>query len=282
MAADAVEGRSRPHWKWLVLVTALAVIAVLAMLVIQGIQATGRPLPSFASLAVEPDPSLKGTIAYYEGTTACVRVIDASGASSRDAYCLDPPPDDIGPVTGPQLAWRDDGRLEITAFSWPPEEEMTGAWQRLVDLESGTVEEVPAEEVPDSPTPSPIPAVSVGPSGEKLVAEVRGDRLVIELTDGGETRTLLESEPGPAHSYFVGNGGQPVWSPDGSYVVLFDSRLLLTTVDDPSTTRILVEYGGEAGVDPEVGVEDGFGCCWASHSIRRFAVTDKVLVGPGN
>jgi hypothetical protein len=279
--ADASRESSGPtrhrKWPWLAATAAIVVVALVAY-VARDLQNINRPLPEFASLAENPDPTLTGTVAYYESTTVCVRVVDASGGASRDAYCLDPIPSSDGPVTGPHLAWREDGRLEVTAFSWPPEEEMTGAWQRLIDVRTGEVEDVPLEEVPGSPTPSPIPAVAVGPDGEELVAEVRDDRLVIEVTDNGTMRTLLESEPGPSHSYSVGNGQQPMWSPNGEYVVLSDGRLLLTTVGDPSTTRILVEYGGEEGVDPEVGVEDGFGCCWASDSIRRFAVTDQVLV----
>jgi hypothetical protein len=255
--------QQRRKWPFL-LAAGVAVVAVmLAAVVVRGIQATRRPLPSFASLVESPDPSLQGTIAYYDGTTSCVRIIDASGSASKDAHCFDPPPGN-GPVTGPHLAWRDDGRLEITAFSWPPEQEMTGAWQRLVDVDTGVVEAVPQAQVPQRPEPSPIPAVA--PDGDELLAEVRDDRLVIELTENGETRSLLESDQGPSSSYFVGSGGQPVWSPDGQYVVLFDGRLLLTTVGDNSTTRILVDYPGE----------NGFGCCWSSDEIRRFAVTDQT------
>lgn len=248
------------------LAVAVAVVAVvLAVAVVGSIRATRRPLPSFASLVEAPDPGLQGTIAYYDGTTGCVRVVDASGAAGKDAYCFDPPPGD-SPVTGPQLAWRDDGRLEVTAFSWPPGQDMTGAWQRLVEVDTGAVEEVPRDRIPRRPEPSPIPAVA--PDGDELLAEVRDDRLVIELTEDGETRTLLESEQGPSSSYDVGAGGQPVWSPDGTYVVLYDGRLLLTTVGEDSTTRILVDYPGE----------DGFGCCWSSDEIRRFAVTDRALL----
>lgn len=275
---DSPHPARRRVWPWPAAATAVVVVVAGIAFVARDLQDMGRPLPAFESLAEDPDPTLTGTVAYYEGTTGCVRVVDASGSASRDAYCLDPVPPSDGPVTGPHLAWRDDGRLEVSAFSWPPEEEMTGAWQRLIDVRTGDVEDVPPEQVPDSPAPSPIPAIAVGPNDEQLVAEVRDNRLVIEVTDDGATRTLLRSAPGPSHSYSVGNGQQPVWSPNGEYVVLSDGRLLLTTVGEPSTTRILVEYGGEEGTDPDVGVEDGFGCCWASDSIRRFAVTDEVLV----
>jgi hypothetical protein len=173
----------RRRWPWVLAAGVVVVGAVFAVAVVRDFQATRRPLPAFASLAESPDPTLQGTIAYYDGTTGCVRIIDASGATSRDAHCFAPPPGD-GPVTGPHLAWRDDGRLEVTAFSWPPEEEMTGAWQLLVDVDTGEVEEVPQDRIPDRPDPSPIPAV--GPDGDELLAEVRDDRLVVELLGGDD------------------------------------------------------------------------------------------------
>jgi hypothetical protein len=75
--------RRRRRWPWVVGAVVLLAIAVLAVALVQDIRASLRSLPSFASLAESPDPTLEGTIAYYDGTTGCVRIAVAQRHSTR-------------------------------------------------------------------------------------------------------------------------------------------------------------------------------------------------------
>ena len=146
-------------------------------------------------------------------------------------------------------------------FTWPQGGEPTGKWQRLVDVASGDVEQVPTADVPKRPPRSPVEAV--GPNGEKVTATSKGGRITVKLTTDAGTRTLL-SVQGPEGSYQVSPGGGPVWSPDGKWIVLDDGRLLLITTDDPAKTRVLVSEVGGVG-------------SYRSFPVRLFAVTDKTL-----
>ncbi|MFM8303168.1 MAG: hypothetical protein ACKOA9_02530, partial [Actinomycetota bacterium] len=113
-----------------------------------------RPLPEFPSLAERPDPALGGTVAYYAADTRCIRIVAAAGAPSRDAWCLpeEGPAEwvEVGKPVGPQLVWLPDGRLEVTMFRMTPQKSARSApplgrgWQKLVDVRTGAVEDVPA------------------------------------------------------------------------------------------------------------------------------------------
>lgn len=275
---SSIQGPSAPHGdkplaapggpprskRMRMLVIGVAVAAAAAVVAAIGIDLwqANRPIPEFPSLADSPDPSLEGTVAYYDTDAGCVRIADASGAAVEDAYCFDAADDD----NGPQLAFRPDGRLEVTMFTWPQGGELAAKWQRLVDVASGEVEEVPIADVPDEPTQSPIPAV--GPDGQTVTYESKSGTITVKLTSDAGTRTLL-SATGPEGSYQVSPGGQPVWSPDGDWIMLDDGRLLLITTADPSQTRVLVDPVGGLG-------------SYRSFEVRLFAVTDKTLVNtPG-
>jgi hypothetical protein len=93
--------------------------------------------------------------------------------------------------------------------------------------------------------------------------------LVIELAADGGTRTLLSSEK-YSTDFGLTPSNELLWSPNGQYLVFSDGRLLLTTTEDPSITRIVVETPG------------AFGCCYASLGIRSYAVTDATLVTDGS
>lgn len=134
----------------------------------------------------------------------------------------------------------------------------------MVDVATGKVEEVPVAEVPAQPTPSPIPAV--GPDGQTVTYTSKGGKITVQLTSNAGTRTLLLAT-GPEGSYQVYPGGQPVWSPDGDWIVLDDGRVLLITVADPSQTRVIVDKVGGLGN-------------YRSFEVRLFAVTDKTLARP--
>ncbi|MDH4112329.1 MAG: hypothetical protein OEV60_06530 [Actinomycetota bacterium] len=259
-------GRMRPG-VWVAGAAVLVVFVVLAGLGYQAYRDWARGAPGYPSLADSPDADLVGTIAYYDAATQCVRLMDASAGRSADVYCLDGTPEGTGRINGPQLAWRPDGRLEVTAFDWPQGEEPTSAWQVLVDATTGDVEEVPDGDLPEAP-PVP-PAAAIGPDGQQATLTLRDNRLVIELIANGESRTLLTSEK-YSTDFGLTPSNELLWSPDGQYLVFSDGRLLLTTTEESSTTRIVVESPGS------------FGCCYASLGVRSYAVTDATLVIEGS
>lgn len=188
-----------------------------------------------------------------------------TGQSSKDLLCL--PPEDVevsvdkGKPAGPQLVWLPDGRLEVTMFrmqmkpggdekSAPP---LVGGWQKLVDPRTGAVEDVPADQVPASPSTATPPSVS--PDGRKVGWS---------FTDASGTRTLL-SVSGPGE-YTYGFGPM-FWAPGYQWIAgSDDNRILVITTGDPSLTRVLV-----------TGALDGAGGGTAG---PVFAVTDQDLLSP--
>jgi len=250
-----------PRWAWIVTGVVAVCLAGLALWAYVGteeyLSGTHRPVPSFPSLAEAPDPSLHGTVAYFDNATRCVRIVAASGAVSDDVYCLTS--DDLavseeqGKPAGPQLVWRSDGRLEVTLFRWMPSSDaespppMTAQWQKLVDVTTGAVEEV--SELPDAPIePSPV---TVNERGEQLDTDfdARTGRGEVILTTPSGTRTLLRVRGPGGYTY----GMEPAsWTPDGQWIVTSDTgdggRILVITPTDPAVTRVLVSNsGGGAG-----------------------------------
>ncbi len=213
-----------------------------------------RALPAFPSLAEQPDTSLHGSVAYFANDTGCVRVSAASGQGSKDVLCLSAgdlavkPAQGIKPA-GPQLVWLTHGRLEVTMFQWKPAPGpplYTPGWQKIVDVRTGTVEEVAAGRVPSTPNTSTEPTVS--PNGERVSYTLDGasGRVKVTLTDGGRTRTLLSTRGPGEYTYRFG----PVfWAPNWQWIAASDDgRILVITPDAPSVTRVLVTgSGGGAG-----------------------------------
>lgn len=255
----------RPIWPYVV--AALAVgLAVVGFLVVRDLVAFNRPAPQFPSLADNPDPSLHGTVVYFATDTepkaqinsGCVRVVAAAGATSRDVLCLT----DAGYDVGPQLAFLPDGRLEVTMFSWPTDEPLVVAWQKIVDVRTGVAEGVPVAQLPSAPVAM---GSTVTPAGERITATSRGNNVELVLTDaGGLSRTLWSAEVSPEYSMDV------IWAPNWEWVLAYDGRLLVVSVDDPAQIRVLVaETGGLGG--------------WGSTEppLRVFAVTDADLLSEG-
>jgi hypothetical protein len=229
----------RPIWPYLV-VAAVVVVAAAGFFVVRGINAYNKPNPVFPSLADNPDPSLQGTVAYFDLMTFCVRIVAAAGRPSQDVLCLTEdqfyhsPQDGYGPL----LAWLPDGRLQVTALLWgerQAEAEAAGWWQKIVDVTTGAVEEVPAAEVPNTLPETTEPAP--GPNGEQIEVISDGGRVEIVLTDAAGSRTLLSAEGNPDYWVKV----PPTWSPDGRWIVVENGpgEILLITVDDPAVTRVL-------------------------------------------
>lgn len=237
----------------LVLALGALVVVVVAVVVVLAVREGSRARPSFPSLADTPDPTLHGTVAYLDNAS-CVRIVAAAGSPSKQVWCLPPlDPADAeanGKPIGPQLAWRDGGRLEITMFRMgkdPKAMAFTAGWQRVVDVRTGAVTETPAAQVPS--TPAATGRATVSPDGRvvSFTSDSSTGRATVTLTDAkGAVRTLLDVHGPGKYTYGIGSA---FWSPDFRWVAVDDGRILVITVDDPAVTRVLVEPG-DAGFGP--------------------------------
>jgi len=236
--AENPSATGRPIWPYVV-GAVVVVVAAAGFFVVRGINAYNKPNPVFPSLADNPDPSLQGTVAYYDVMTSCVRIVAAGGQPSKDVLCITeeeayhPTQDAYGPL----LAWLPDGRLQVTMLLWgerQAEAEAAGWWQKIVDVTTGAVEEVPAAEVPNTLPEATAPA---GLNGEQIEVTSEGGSVEIVLLDAAGSRTLLSAEGNPEYAIKV----PPTWSPDGRWIVVENeaSEILLITVDDPAVTRVL-------------------------------------------
>jgi hypothetical protein len=243
-----------------VLGTAVGVLAVSVVVIGLGIvifhARESRPLPEFPSLATHPDHTLDGTIAYYATRTGCIRIVAAAGQPAKDVWCL---PEE-GPSTwvkegkpvGPQLVWLPDGRLEITMFRMKPTPDtktapsLTAGWQKILDVRTGKIDDVPAADTPSAPNLTTEPTVD--PRGERITTRSDGatGQVTVTLTDGTGTRTLLSAH-GPGEYGYQFN--RAFWAPNWRWIATSDDgRILIITPTDPPTTRVLVTgSGGGAG-----------------------------------
>jgi hypothetical protein len=246
----------RPLWPWVIVAVAIVAIGLPAWTVIRQFVDEARPVPTFPSLADQPDDSLQGTVA-YTAQNGCVRLVAAAGAPSEEIYCL--PNEDmskapeVGKEVGPQLVWLPDGRLEITVFRMDPTQmkdsttapPLVAGWQQILDVRTGEVEEVAANEVPSAPNLSTEPTVS--PDGREVTTssdELSGEVEVVLIDDTG-SRTLLSAHGPGKYAYSI----RAFWAPNWQWIAADDGRILVITTDDPSTTRVLVDEprGGRSG-----------------------------------
>lgn len=258
-------GRRRPRHR-----IALALGAVGALLLVAVVAAallTGgmlRGVPEFPSLAQAPDRSLGGSVAYYRDASACVVAVAAAGAPSKVVLCL---PDQgsaeaqkLGKLVGPQLVFRADDRLEVTMFRLtdPPGPTFLPGWQKVVDVRTGVVEEVPAAQVPSVPTLDSRATVS--PDGREVRSTSTNGTVEVLLREATGTRTLLSAR-GPADgSYSVDSA---FWSPTWQWVAADDGRILVITTGAEPVTRVLTD-------ESTMGGYGGY---------PRFAVTAADLLG---
>ena len=199
-----------------------------------------RPDPDFVSLALVPDPTLSGTVAYFDDESLCVRVVAAAGQPNREVYCLDSQqPSEAekeGKDVGVDIEWLSDDRLQLTGYrmrvSEPPPM-FEAAWRRIIDIDTGEIENVPlanfAGDVPQRP------CVTTRPSGQTLTTRSEDGRAVVTLSNGGEDRVLLDVRGNP-ETYGI---AQACWSPDFTWVYTHDTRMLIITTGESPVTRTL-------------------------------------------
>ena len=246
----------------------LAVVCAMAVAVVTfGVGLTLGPheAPAFPSLAQHPDPSLQGTVAYLSDRSGCVRVRAASGTPVKDVYCL--PARDVktaqklGKELGPQLVWRPDGRLEITMFRMtdPPGPGFRKGWQKVVDVRTGAVQDVPAAQVPSVPNRTTHPSINA--AGQRLTwTSSDNGRVAVVLHEGTTSRTLMSAQ-GPGEGTY--RLGAVFWSPDGQWVAADDGRILVITPGRPAVTRVLTDESSQGAFESE---------------LSRFAVTSANLL----
>jgi hypothetical protein len=260
LESGEVPGRGhRPRWFPLVAVGAAVILLVIGGLVL-GVSnglfhpQESRALPSFPSLSAQPDPSLHGTVAYFDGATGCVRIIAASGQASKDVLCISAQDLAVKPElglkpAGPQLVWLSGDRLEVTMFLWKPSPGTpvySPGWQKVVDVKTGAVAAIAAAQVPSSPNVTTQPTLA--PNGDRVSYTFNSatGRVAVTLTNGsGASRTLLSTRGPGEYTYRFG----PVfWAPTWKWIAASDvDRILVLTPGTPSQTRVLVTGLGMAG-----------------------------------
>lgn len=257
--------RSRRTW-WVVLGVVVGVLVlVLATFAFFAFRSQTRAVPSFPSLASSPDPALHGTVAYL-GEGNCIRIIAAGGGPSRQVWCV--PNQDIGKAEklgkeqGPQLVWRPDGRLEVTMFRMtdPPGPNFNAGWQKIIDVHTGAVEDVPAADVPSAADQSTHPSTS--PSGRRVswTSDAANGRISIVLHEGATSWTLLSAQGPGEYTYGL---SAAFWSPDGKWIAADDRRILIITPENGVTRELVTP------------ADSGFG-----GELARFAITAQDLLAP--
>lgn len=243
------------------------VVASVALLVAAAIGAgvvtvlAPRSEPDFPSLQEQPQQVFRGTVAYYSDSTGCVRIVAAAGAPSKDVYCIPDEPIEVkeekGKPIGPHLAWLPDGHLSVTMYRMPdvPGPGVLPGWQRIVDVRTGAVEEVPEADVPQA-----APVIdhrTVAPDGSRLTTVSEEGAAVISVTEGGRTRVLLDVSGDPETYRMV----PAYWSPDFTWIAADDGRILIIDPTDPATSWVLTD-------DAAVTADERF---------DRFAVTSEEI-----
>ena len=244
----------RRRWIWIALPTLVALVFASWLILVGGFHGgTNRPVPTFPSLVANPDSSLQGTVAYTDTESRCVRIVAAAGGPSNDVLCLGP--QKLNPATAavigkemllPQLVWRSDGRLEVTMMLMKgggpgkPPVQFSPEWQKVVDVTTRSVQDVPAADLPAGPDLSTRPATN--PDGQKLSWSSDGEgRVKVALTDTNGTRTLMSARGPGEYTYGLHSA---FWAPNWQWVAADDGRILVITPTTPPLTRILVDSGG--------------------------------------
>ena len=232
--------RSRRWLPWAIGGAVLVLVLVAAGIGVALFSSPLRPNPEFASLADAPDPSLSGTVAYFDDESLCVRVVAAAGQPNREAYCLEDQTPSLaqkeGKDVGVDIAWLPDDRLQLTLYRMAAQEGppvFTPAWRRIVDIRTGEVDEVdPTEFAGEVPART---CVTTSPTGERIVTESDSGQAVVTLVTASGERTLLDVQGNP-ETYGIGDA---CWSPDFQWIMTNDTRMLIITTGEPPVTRAL-------------------------------------------
>lgn len=250
--------------QWSIALGGLAAVIAVAIIVMV-VKLLTQVEPAFESLQTHPDPTLRGTLAYYDSASSCIRAVAVAGTPSKQVYCV-PPQSEAdakanGKHVGIHIVWLPEGRLELTMFKMLPGKRaphFEPAWQRIVDVATLSVVEVPLSEVDDDPTPVERPRVD--PLGNRLETESADGHATIKVIDVvGRSRTLLDVE-GPFESYSI---APAFYSPDFKYALSDDGQVLITTFGEQPQTRSLTSK-----------LQSGYGY----DAIDWFAVTDWDLL----
>lgn len=251
---------------------AITVIAAVALVVgFLAFRSLTRPVPQFASLAEHPDSSLQGTVAYFADQTRCVKIVAAAGGPARTVFCL--PKMDVqqavkqGKEIGPQLVWLPGGRLQVTMFRMTPPAKpgavpaLHRGWQKIVDVRTGKVRDVPAAGVPSQPNQQTHPTVSL--NGQRITWTSDRGQVKVMLTDrNGSSRTLLSVQGPSDYSYGL---EAAFWAPNWQWIAADDGRILIITTGHAAVTRVLTGESSQGAFDP---------------NLARFAVTGTNILTP--
>jgi len=248
------------------------VIVVAAIVVAVGLRSAMRPIPSFPSLLDNPDPAITGTVAYHDPASDCIRIVAAGGGPSKQVLCLPPlDPADAeakGKPIGPQLVWLGDGRLEVTMFRMtdPPGPGFRAGWQKIVDVRTGAVTDLPESQAPSTANLTTRPTTRPDGAELRFSSDPESGHVTITLAGpDGTTRELLDATGPGSYTYGLDS---VFWSPDFRWVVADDGRILVITIDGEPLVRQLVDIRGVA-----FGAEDP--------RLSGFAVTaENLLSGP--
>lgn len=231
---------SRRWLPWAIVGGVLVLVVAAVGIAVALVSSLFRPDPDFTSLALVPDPSLSGTVAYFDDESLCVRVVAAAGQPNREAYCLeDQTPSAAakeGKDVGVDIEWLPDDRLQLTLYRMAAQEGppvFTPEWRRIVDVTTGEVEEVPLADVTGE-TPART-CVTTSPAGERIVTESDGGHAVVTLITASGERTLLDVRGNP-ETYGI---SEACWAPNFQWIATNDTRMLVITIDEPPLTRTL-------------------------------------------
>ena len=245
----SAKGNGKPNWQ-------LVLIPVIVIAIVAGVfffRSNPTQNPTFPLLSETPDSSLRGTVAYYDNPSRCIKAVSASGAKSKTVMCMEDfdaaKAQKEGKPVGWNITWLPDNRLEITEFlmlttgSTPT---FKPSWQKVIDVITGAIQETPSAQIPQLPTSGARTTVS--PEGSKISFTSDSGHGVVTLTDkAGKVQVLLDVKGDP-ETYRLNSAH---WSPDFKWVAVDDGHLLITTITDPIQTRTLTppletDYGYDA------------------------------------
>ncbi|HVB42847.1 MAG TPA: hypothetical protein VNF47_09110 [Streptosporangiaceae bacterium] len=133
-------------------------------------------------------------------------------------------------------------------------------WQKVVNVRTGKVEDIPAADVPARPNMRTHPLVS--PAGQRISWTSDQGRVEIRLRDRDATRTLLSVRGPSGYSYGLQSA---FWAPNWQWIAADDGRILIITTSGKPVTRVLTDESSQITFEGQ---------------FARFAVTGANLLTP--